>query len=156
MTVLSLASALAAALGLAGVLPHIAQMLRTRSAGGQSPLGWSIGLSVNLLMAYVNTATGVGTVLVLGNLAGFALCGFALMCVLRLPRAPEVGQHERAEPVDAGVDPHPAQAPPAAAPFAPEAVFELPTGELVAVRDAALEEAARRQATRPRHEPVFA
>lgn len=84
MSILSIASTFAIVLGLASTVPQIATMLRTRSAHGQSPLGWTLGLSVNVLMGYVNIAGFHAPLLGVGNLAGAALNAVALTCVMRL------------------------------------------------------------------------
>ena len=87
MTLLSLVSTLAILLGLAGVVPQIVAMVRRRSAAGQSPLGWLLGVMVNVLMAYVNLAGYGAEALALGNACGGMLCLVALGCATRLPRA---------------------------------------------------------------------
>lgn len=86
MTVLQIVSSSAILLGLAGVVPQIAAMVRRRSAAGQSPVGWLLGVSVNVLMAYVNLVGYGATTLALGNACGGTLCLVALACAVRLPR----------------------------------------------------------------------
>lgn len=87
MTILSVISTLAILLGIAGVVPQIAAMVRRRSAAGQSPVGWLLGVTVNALMGYVNLEGYGATALALGNACGGFLCLIALTCALRLPRA---------------------------------------------------------------------
>ncbi|MCW3012962.1 MAG: hypothetical protein JWO02_54 [Solirubrobacterales bacterium] len=85
---LSILSTTAIVLGLAGVMPQITEMLRRGSAAGQSALGWSMGMTVNALMGYMNITQYDASVLALGNVAGGALCGIALGIVLRLRERP--------------------------------------------------------------------
>lgn len=101
MTLLSLISTLAILLGLAGVVPQIVAMVRRRSAAGQSPLGWLLGVSVNVLMSYVNLVGYGAEALALGNACGGLLCVVALGCALRLPRAPApAAAAARPDPLD--------------------------------------------------------
>ena len=100
MTLLSLISTLAILLGLAGVVPQIVAMVRRRSAAGQSPLGWLLGVMVNVLMAYVNLAGYGAESLALGNACGGMLCLVALGCATRLPRAATLPAPARPDPLD--------------------------------------------------------
>jgi hypothetical protein len=119
MPLLALLSTTAIVVGLAAVLPQLATMIRARSAAGQSSLGWTLGAFVNSLMAYVNYAGYHATVLALGNVVSVGLCLAAVALVWRfgdrVPAQAEVG------------------------------VYDLPTGELLTLRDA-LEHEARRRA----------
>lgn len=100
MTLLPLISTLAILLGLAGVVPQIAAMVRRRSAAGQSPVGWTLGVTVNVLMAYVNLVGYGATTLAFGNACGGMLCMIALACTVRLPRAAGPGGSARPDPID--------------------------------------------------------
>lgn len=123
MSVLSVVSTLAIVLGLAGTLPQIAAMVRRRSAAGQSPLGWMLGVTVHALMGYVNLVGYGATTLAVGNAFGGLLAVVALSCTLRLPR-------------DA-----------AAAPAVPDP-DELSTGDLSEMLHALAQERERREAAR--------
>ncbi len=80
-------SSAAIAFGLGANLPQISRMLRTRSAGGQSAVGWGMGAITNLCLAYVNLA-GLGAVLLgAANLATVALCGVAIVLIRRFGAA---------------------------------------------------------------------
>jgi hypothetical protein len=101
VTLLSLISTLAILLGLAGVVPQIVAMVRRRSAAGQSPLGWLLGVMVNVLMAYVNLAGYGAEALALGNACGGILCLVALGCATRLPRVVDLpAVPARPDPLD--------------------------------------------------------
>ena len=83
MSLVSIASSIAIVLGFSGTLPHIAMMLRTRSAGGQAPLGWIFGITVNVMTGYVNLF-GIGaTLLGVGNVLSGTCNAIALALVLR-------------------------------------------------------------------------
>lgn len=86
MNIISFITLIAIPLNLAGVIPHIATMMRSRSAGGQSPIGWVIGIIVNAMFGVVNLI-GLGEVVLgLGSFAMAVLCAGALACVLLLPK----------------------------------------------------------------------
>lgn len=141
MSFVSIASSIAIVLGFAGTLPHIAQMLRTRSSGGQAPLGWIFGITVNVMTGYVNLVGLGATMLGIGNVLAGTFNAIALTLVLRFSADP------------------PAAAP-AAAP--PAGFHELPTGELEAIKSLIEQEHARRASHRAddparaeaRHEPA--
>ncbi|QEC49065.1 hypothetical protein FSW04_16775 [Baekduia soli] len=89
MTLLALCSSAAIVIGLGAALPQLAAMLRSRSAAGQSTLGWCLGALVNSLMAYVNLAGYHAVALAAGNVASVAICLAAVGLVLRFgDRAP--------------------------------------------------------------------
>lgn len=71
------------AVGLAASLPQILRMIRTRSSGGQSVLGWGMGLITNLSMAYVNLFGFGAAALMASNLLSAALCVAAMLLILR-------------------------------------------------------------------------
>jgi hypothetical protein len=124
MTLLELCSTIAIVAGLASTLPQLGAMLRSRSAGGQSSLGWCLGAGVNGLMSYVNFVGYHAFALAAGNVASVVICVTAVALVLRFRHA------------------HPAQTPDAT-------VADLPTGELWALRDALEHEARRRTELAP-------
>lgn len=121
MSFLSIASSIAIVLGLTGTVPQIVAMLRRRSAAGQSPVGWGIGIVVHALMGYVNYFGYGATTLAVGSGFSLTLAAVALTCTLRLPREPAAAIPE------------------------PE---ELPTGDLAEMLQALAEERERREARR--------
>lgn len=127
MSVVTVLSALAMALGLAGALPQIARMMRARSAAGQSAVGWGMGVATNASMAYVNFFGFHAPMLTLSNLLSGALCAAAIVLIVRL------GEGE----------------PPP--PERPATLVDMPTCEFVALRDAVLyadqERAEQRQSS---------
>jgi hypothetical protein len=123
MTLLPFASSAAIVIGLCAALPQLAAMVRSRSAAGQSALGWTLGASVNFLMAYVNFAGYHATALALGNVISLALCLVAIGLVARFG--------ETAEAADAAL-----------------AVHELPTTEFLVLREQLEHEARRRDERR--------
>jgi hypothetical protein len=120
MELVTLFSTVAMVLGLGGILPQLSRMISTRSAAGQSSVGWGMGLVANLSMAYVN-ATGFGAMILCAyNVAGGLLCASAMGLVLVL------GSRETPAPAPAF------------------AVGDMPTQELRGLREAVLAaEAAR-------------
>jgi hypothetical protein len=122
MSFITLLSTLAIVIGLASGVPQLAAMLRSRSAAGQSALGWSLGVFVNTLMAYVNFAGYHATALAAGNLLSVATCLTAVGLVLRF----------------GGGTPEPAPAP------VTIPVSDLATHEFWALRDHLEDEAQRR------------
>jgi predicted DNA repair protein MutK len=126
MTLLPILSTTAIVIGLAAALPQLATMFRTRSAAGQSSLGWSLGAFVNFLMAYVNFVGYKATMLAAGNVASVALCLIAVGLVARFGDAgAESTEDERAV-----------------------RVHELETTEFWALRDQLEHEARRRDERR--------
>lgn len=133
MSFISIASTFAIVLGFAGTIPHIRTMLKSRSSGGQSPLGWSMGISVNVLTGYVNLAGPGAIMLGVGNVLAGTFSVIALTCVVRF-------RHGAAE--------HAAVAVAAVVPEQARALFafhELPTGEFDALKSLIDEEHARRE-----------
>jgi len=83
MNTISLISTVAMALGLSASLPQIVRMLSARSAGGQSIVGWGMGIATNLCLAYVN-AFGYGAMaLMVSNLTTAVICSFACVLIMR-------------------------------------------------------------------------
>jgi hypothetical protein len=123
MSLLPILSSAAIVIGLAAALPQLYAMLSARSAAGQSALGWTLGATVNTLMAYVNFVGYHATPLALGNVASLAICLAAVGLVLRFGEA----VYE-----DATAD------------EAPYAFHELPTLEFVVLREQLEHEARRR------------
>jgi hypothetical protein len=113
MTLVTLLSTFAMALGLGGILPQLVRMVRTRSAGGQAPLGWGMGLAAHFTMAYVNAVAFKAVILSASNLIAGSLCGVAIVLIGVLGRE---------------------QRPPAPA----FRLDDMATGEFAALRDAVL------------------
>jgi len=128
MSLLPLFSSAAIVIGLAAALPQLYAMVRARSAAGQSALGWLLGATVNTLMAYVNFVGYHATPLALGNVASLAICLAAVGLVTRYGASVEEGASER----DAAV----------------RAFHELPTMELVVLREQLEHETRRRDERR--------
>jgi hypothetical protein len=70
------------ALGLGGIVPQLVCMARARSAAGQSPSGWAMGVAANLSMGYVNGVAFHATMLSVYALSAAALCSAALALTL--------------------------------------------------------------------------
>jgi hypothetical protein len=121
MTLIALLSSIAIVIGVLGIAPQLTTMLRARSSAGQSSLAWSLGVFVNVLMAYVNLAGYQAPLLAGGNMLSATMCATALLLVVR---------YRAAHPAAGG----------AAAPI----VHELPTSEFVALREMLESEARRR------------
>lgn len=131
-------SSFAVIAGLFGVIPQIISMLVKGSSKGQSAAGWSVGISVNVVMGYVNLVGLHATLLAAGNAVAGALCAFALLCVLRL--------------ADDGADDVPAVD---GDPVVGGAVlYELPTAEFHVVRAHVMREHARRASALPAERPA--
>lgn len=127
MSFITLLSTLAIVIGLASGLPQLAAMLRSHSAAGQSALGWSLGVFVNTLMAYVNFAGYHATALAAGNVVSVATCLTAVALVLRFGGG-STSQAAAATPRPAGAIP----------------VSDLATHEFWALREHLEHEAQRR------------
>jgi hypothetical protein len=112
-------SMLAAMIGVTGIVPQLVTMLRNRSSTGQSMLGWSLGFTANLSLAFVNAFGNHAPVLAIGNVLSFSGCMTAVLLVWRY-RA-----DEDAAPMD-------------------EIVSDMHTQEFVALREAVIAEHQRR------------
>src|ERR1700759_1033263 len=112
-------SMLAVLIGVTGIVPHLATMLRNRSSAAQSKLGWSLGFIANLALAFVNAFGNHAPVLAIGNVLSFTGCLTALVRAWHFPAETE-------------------QAP------ADERLPDMHTGDFAALRDAVLAEHHRR------------
>lgn len=133
MNTISLISTVAMALGLSASFPQILRMLSARSAGGQSIVGWAMGLGTNLCLAYVN-AVGYGAIpLMASNIITAVLCSVACVLILRF-REPAT---EATKPEDYVIE---IPSTPWLAPSASDArhghIVGLPTTEFEVLRDA--------------------
>lgn len=129
-TLITLISTVAVVVGIVGIVPQLITMLRTRSAGGQSPLGWALGAGADLALAFVNALGYHAIVLAAGNLLGLVGCLLAVWLVRR---------YRDVEPAIAS------------GPVGPGVVAEMHTQEFVVLREAVLAEHQRRTG-----EPVLA
>lgn len=149
MNSISLLSSIAMAVGLAAALPQIIRMHRTRSSGGQSVMGWGMGLITNLSMAYVNLFGFGAAALMASNLVSAVLCVAAMALIVRFGAdADDLAATDvvQLRPVAPSVPVHHG------------ALVEMPTQEFVALRDAVhavSETRDRRTAGTVDHEPEF-
>jgi hypothetical protein len=86
MSPTTLVSTFAMLLGLGAIVPQIVRMIRARSAAGQSPMGWSMGLGAHLSMAYVNATAFHAVVLTASNVMAGSLCALSLALILTMAR----------------------------------------------------------------------
>jgi hypothetical protein len=121
MTLVTLLSTIAMLLGLGGILPQLVRMVRSRSAGGQAPLGWGMGCAAHASMAYVNFFGFDSLLLSASNLVAGTLCAIAIVLITTLRGS---------------------------TPAAPIVVDELPTQEFVALRAAVLAREPRTRRSR--------
>jgi hypothetical protein len=112
-------SMLAVMIGVTGIVPQLVTMLRNRSSKGQSQLGWALGFTANLALAFVNAFGNHAMVLAIGNVLSLSGCLAAMFLAWRFP----------AEAEPAAVD---------------ELVTDMHTGEFAALRDAVIAEHQRR------------
>jgi hypothetical protein len=119
-TIISLISTAAAVIGLFGILPQLITMVRARSAGGQSTLGWGLGATTNLALSFVNGLGYHAAVLAAGNALSLAGCLTAVCLVRRFGNSP------------------------VSADTTPPAVAEMHTSEFFALREAVVAEHRRR------------
>lgn len=120
-TLITTLSMFADVIGVTGIVPQLVTMLRTRSASGQSPLGWSLGITANLALAFVNALGYHALLLAAGNVLSLAGCLTAVYLVRRY-RSPRGGWPSS------------------------HAVTEMRTQEFVALADAIQAEQRRRSA----------
>ena len=132
MTLVTLLSTIAMLLGLGGILPQLVRMVRSRSAGGQAPLGWGMGCAAHASMAYVNFFGFDSLLLSASNLVAGTLCAIAIVLITTLR----------------GSGPQPAPA--------PLVVDELPTQEFVALRAAVLAREPRTPRSRQARRAAYA
>lgn len=147
MLLVSVLSSVAIVFGIGANLPQIARMHRSRSAAGQSPVGWIMGAVTNLCLAYVNLVGLGATLLGAANLGTVVLCSIAVALTVRFG---ESGQRE-AEVVES--------APVAAVTTAPvgiativasshDTMVDMPTQEFTLINDAVRAAEQRRVAWR--------
>jgi hypothetical protein len=129
MTLVTLLSTIAMLLGLGGILPQLVRMVRSRSAGGQAPLGWGMGCAAHASMAYVNFFGFDSLLLSASNLVAGTLCAIAIVLITTLRGS---------------------------TPAAPIVVDELPTQEFVALRAAVLAREPRTRRSRQARRASYA
>jgi hypothetical protein len=86
MTLVTILSTCAMLLGLGGILPQLARMVRSRSAAGQAPLGWGMGCAAHASMAYVNFFGFHSALLSASIVIAFSLCATAIGLIATLGR----------------------------------------------------------------------
>ena len=143
MLLVSVLSSVAIVFGIGANLPQIARMHRSRSAAGQSPVGWIMGAVTNLCLAYVNLVGLGATLLGAANLGTVVLCSIAVSLTVRFG---ETGPRETVtEPM-----------PVAAAPVgiaslvasSHDTMVDMPTQEFTVINDAVRAAEQRRVAWR--------
>ena len=118
-------SLLAVLVGVTGIVPQLVTMLRTKSASGQSMLGWGLCFAANLGLGFVNAFGYHAALLAIGDALSMSGCVVAVFLI---------GRYR-----EAGVTAAPASG------HAPVAtVTEMHTQEFVALRDAVIAEHQRR------------
>lgn len=86
MTLVTILSTCAMLLGLGGILPQLARMVRSRSAGGQAAAGWAMGCAAHASMAYVNFFGFHSLLLSASNVVAGSLCATAIVLITTLGR----------------------------------------------------------------------
>lgn len=140
---ISLISSIAMAVGLAASLPQILRMASTRSAGGQSVVGWAMGFLTNLSMGYVNFFGFHATALTISNLISGSLCVAAVLLIVRFNAEPVSDDLEQTTEIPLQRGPWPLHD------HRPEAhhghLLGMPTVEFAALREAVLSVEGTRQ-----------
>ena len=142
-TIITTVSMLAVIVGIVAIAAQMYSMHSSRSSAGQSSLGWTLGLTTNASMAFVNTVGYHATILALGNLLSLLGCTTALVLVRRYRAA-----HPPVAPAPARPMPAQPLAPAGVVQLRPVALEEMHTQEFVALRDVVLAEHARRATRR--------
>lgn len=157
MNSISFASTIAMAVGLGAAFPQILRMLASRSANGQSPLGWAMGLIANTSMAYVNIAGFHAHLLAASNLLSATFCVTAMLLITRFAGSSDaeidsvVGEVAAAPEDDLAFAPVVARSDLRVVPPVHEVLADLPTTEFVALR-AAIDEIDAFRADRARRD----
>ena len=86
MTLVTILSTTAMVLGLGGILPQLARMIRSRSAGGHAVAGWGMGCAAHASMAYVNFFGFHSLLLSASNVIAGSLCVTAIVLITTLGR----------------------------------------------------------------------
>jgi hypothetical protein len=146
MNPIALCSTAAIAVGLVAALPQLACMIRARSAAGQSLLGWTLGIVVNLLMAYVNHAGYHADTLAAGNTVNVLIYTAAVGLILHLRASAASAVAGAPAGDDLPAAPGVPMRAPALAVAAPEAIVtELATTEFAVLHAVVNAEAQRRE-----------
>lgn len=133
---ISLASTIAMAVGLAAALPQILRMLGSRSANGQSQLGWAMGLIANASMGYVNLFGFHAQLLAASNALSATLCIAAMFLIAQFAPRGASADTEPTLLVDFDAEALLGHHSMRIAPPAHHVLAELPTREFVALRAA--------------------
>lgn len=147
MLLVSVLSSVAIVFGIGANLPQIARMHRSRSAAGQSPVGWIMGAVTNLCLAYVNLVGLGATLLGAANLGTVVLCSIAVALTVRFG---ESGHRDAPAVASASV------APASVAPVgiaslvasSHDTMVDMPTQEFTLINDAVRAAEQRRVAWR--------
>lgn len=121
--IITTTSLLAVLVGVIGIVPQLVTMLKTRSASGQSMLGWGLCFAANLGLGFVNALGYHAVLLAIGDALSMSGCVVAVFLIGRY----------RTKDISAGTSPAPVLT-----------VAELHTQEFVALRDAVIAEHQRR------------
>lgn len=147
MLLVSVLSSVAIVFGIGANLPQIARMHRSRSAAGQSPVGWIMGAITNLCLAYVNLIGLGATLLGAANLGTVVLCSIAVALTVRFG---EAGHAEAPVAAPASVA-APAVAPAGIASIVAsshDTMVDMPTQEFTLINEAVRAAEQRRAAWR--------
>lgn len=143
MLLVSVLSSVAIVFGIGANLPQIARMHRSRSAAGQSPVGWIMGAVTNLCLAYVNLVGLGATLLGAANLGTVVLCSIAVSLTVRFG---ETGHRETV------TEPEPVAAAPVGiaslVASSHDTMVDMPTQEFTLINDAVRAAEQRRVAWR--------
>lgn len=144
MLLVSVLSSVAIVFGIGANLPQIARMHRSRSAAGQSPVGWIMGAVTNLCLAYVNLVGLGATLLGAANLGTVVLCSIAVALTLRFGAA---GHAESASAETAAAPAEPVCVASLVA-SSHDTMVDMPTQEFTLINDAVRAAEQRRVAWR--------
>lgn len=145
MLLVSVLSSVAIVFGIGANLPQIARMHRSRSAAGQSPIGWIMGAVTNLCLAYVNLVGLGATLLGVANLGTVVLCSIAVALTLRFG---ESGHVEAAIPAPAAVAPGVPAGIASIVASSHDTMVDMPTQEFTLINEAVRAAEQRRVAWR--------
>lgn len=147
MLLVSVLSSVAIVFGIGANLPQIARMHRSRSAAGQSPVGWMMGAVTNLCLAYVNLVGLGATLLGAANLGTVVLCSIAVALTVRFGESGHRGEATDLEPVPVVAAPAPAGIASLVA-SSHESMVDMPTQEFTVINEAVRAAEQRRVAWR--------
>ena len=147
MLLVSVLSSVAIVFGIGANLPQIARMHRSRSAAGQSPVGWIMGAVTNLCLAYVNLVGLGATLLGAANLGTVVLCSIAVALTLRFGEA-RGSESEVAVPAPVATVPAEPVCVASLVASSHDTMVDMPTQEFTLINDAVRAAEQRRVAWR--------